>query len=188
MSLNLKLRESRKNGSPSAQPLTSVLESKAQWLLVRLQEYWKGHGAEVDPTYQLEIHHEASGFKNTARDWRVDPSGPVRFRDKFAARIIAEYVAGKANVHSVLREVYIDRIDEYKQSVAINCASILEAVGFLDRLRVESGGNTSLVFPLKTVNQCTPSQEQKIRSGIELEKWGKTRGVEGVSKMLKATL
>ena len=184
MALSLELRESRMHGSPSEEHHSSVLESKAQWLLIRFQEYWKEHGLEVDPAYQWDPFHERSDFLNIASDWTVVSDRPVRFYNKYAARIIAEYDAGNAIVYSILRELYQDRIDSYKQNVAIHCASILEAVQFLESLGVDSGGNTSLVFPLKTIYHCTPSGEQRRRSEIELDKWGKSRGVEGVSQIL----
>ena len=187
MGLRLELKELRTSGSLSAEPLMNLLKSKAQWLLIRFQEYWKERGDEIDPNYTWEGYREVSDFQNSSEEW-VAYCRPIYFHNKFAARIIAEFDAGNAIVYSILREVCMDKPPGYKQSVFVHCASILEAVHFLDSLGVDSGGNTSLVFPLKTISQCTPSREQETQSRIELEKWGKTRGVEGVSKMLKNTL
>ena len=183
LDLKQRFRDARTQSSPLLQSAKDALEGKAQWLIVRLQEYWKGYGNEIAPDYRWDQYHEKSNFQNTAEAWIFTTPGPVQFCNRFAARIIAEYDAGIVIIYSILREVYMDSVEEYKQRIAIHCASILGSAAFLEKLGVDSGGNTSMVFPLKTVHLCTPSQQQAVNSATELAKWGKTRGMEGVCKV-----
>ena len=185
LDMSHKLRQERMERSSSLQATTLALEGKAQWLNIRLQEYWKEFGDEVDLDYTWDQYHEESSFQTSAKEWIMEASRPARFRNKFAARIISDYDAGYAIIFSVLREVHFDSVEEYRQRVAVHCASILEAVAFLQNLGVESGGNTSLLFPLKTVNLCSPCQQQAANSAIELARWGKTRGVEGACEVIR---
>ena len=183
LDLRNKLLDERKNGSPSLPATADALAGKAQWLVIRLQEYWKEYGNDIDPDYEWDQYQECSNFQTAAESWTITTPHPVHFRTKAAAKIVAEFDAGIVILYSILQEIYMDSAKEYEKPIAVHCASTLEAAAFLEKLGVDSGGSTAMVFPLKTVHLCTPLQQQADNSAMELAKWGKTRGLEGVCKL-----
>ena len=187
LDLRQSLKEMCPNGSPLLQTTRDALEGKSRWLLACLHDYWKEYGNEIDSNYDWGQYHELSNYQTSAEAWNITAPRPVQFRNRIAATIIPEYDAGIVILNSTLREACMDSVEEHKQRIAVHCASILESAAFLEKLGMDSGGNTCMVFPLKTVYLCTPSQQQIAQSGIELAKWGKTRGLEGVCNIWRDT-
>ena len=188
MGLSDKLQDARQYSSNSAQHSMTDLENKAQWLLILLGEYWKEYGDAIEPGYDWNQYREVTNFSTNTEAWDFASPTPVYFRTISAAKIIPEYDAGNLILYSILRGVYWDSVDDYKKKIAVHSASILESAAFLGRVEAEAGGSAAMVFPLKTVHLCTPSLQQSDRVGMELAKWGKTRGLEGVCKIWKDSL
>ncbi len=180
--IRTKLRNQRNRSEPS-DATRRELEAKALWLAIRLEEYWKEYGDDIDDLYSHEQYYEVSDFQGHPEDWIITSLQPVTFRDTFAATNIPDYDAAVMLAHTLLMETFPESLEVYNQRIAIHCESILQACAFHQKVGLWSGGDVSMVFALKSVEACTPSRRQRGTSAEELAKWGATRGVAGICKL-----
>ena len=163
--------------------LRHLLEDRLSSFLSRLNVYWTEYKEDTNSDYDHSLYFELSNFVSHPDDWVVTSTRGIIFQDALAATTIPDYDAAVVIVSMILIDVQPELSIIHLQRMAIHCASILEAIRTHSNLGPDSGGDVSLVFAMKTVYRFTPCKEQKDRVKLELEEWGKRRGVDAISQL-----
>lgn len=181
--LRNRLRAERAQWTAASEIIRHELESKVLQLLKRLGHYWKDFTDEVDADYNYEQYKEITDFQTSAADWVMKSIQAARFRDANAARNIANYDSAIILTNALLWESGSGPSEGHMQKIFIHSASILAAVAWHKSIGPQSGGAVSLVFPMKVVYQCTPSDHQRKQAHEALVTWGEARGTEQLCKL-----
>lgn len=180
--LRQKMGSLRKSNESCSEPLRKTLEDQASQLLSRLARFWQENSEVINASYNHGRFFEASGFEHDAEDWVIEESKPGHFYDTFAATNIALYDATCVLTNALAVEAMPISVSTkpYKRKIAIHCASILSIAACLESKGPSSGGSLIMVFPIKTVCRATPCYSQRKQATDALERWGASRGIDGL--------
>ena len=176
------MRELQARGPHRFEPTRQEVEAKAEEVIMMLKEYWDECGDVIQPGYGHGIFTEAAAFQTDPADCIINSSQPTTFNDIFAASNIAMYDAGTILANAIAWEATSGYPEPNKQRIVVHSASILEAVKFHESQGPNSGGSIVMVFPMKVVRRATPSNAQRDQAQAALDRWGETRGVDGICK------
>lgn len=176
------MREMRSRGPHRLEPTRQAVEAKAEQLISLLDVYWNECRQTIQPGYDHDNFAEIDNFRADAADWVIKTLFPITYNDVFAATNVAMYDAAVIIAHALAWESTSGFSEPNKQRIVIHCASILEAVKYHESKGPSSGGNLSMVFPIKVVRRATPSKFQREQAQVALEQWADKRGVDGICK------
>lgn len=163
----LKLRTKNPTASDAAK---RNLGTQLQYILNRLNQFWERHKSEIDPNYDFRIKSRVETGCCTT----------IPFESVFAATFTSLYDSANIIACNYLASIS-PTPNTYYWKATVHAASILSSIAYHESQGPKSGGSFSMLFPMRIVSLMSPSEEQKELAHETLVKWGKERGLDGVS-------